>query len=146
MRSSLNIPYICRSINIRETMAKVPCCPSPLTCYLALHQNLQTNKFKTYWILFPMTKNDILSTKSQFWRRGTSAKLGLFTNQNILPKIFSVTLTESLVCWVIMSWVIQVDTIHTSSQLLSVWSISAHIQCVFEPIWKKALFFIKLTS
>ncbi len=78
-----------------------------------------------------MTKNDILSTKSQFWRRGTSAKLRLFTNQNILPKNFNVALTESLVCWVIMSWVIQVDTIHTSSQLLSVWSISAHIQCGF---------------
>ena len=97
--------------------------------------------FKTYWILFPMTKNDILSTKSQFWRRGKSAKLGLFTNHNILPKIFSVTLTESLVCWVIMSWVIQVDTIHTSSQLLSVWSIPAHIQFVFEPICKNSIIY-----
>ena len=33
-------------------------------------------------------------------------------------------------CWVIRSWVIQVYIIHKSSQLLSVWSISAHIQCV----------------
>ena len=129
--SSLNIPYICRSLNIRETMAKITSRPSPLTCYLALHQNLQTNMFKTNWILFPMTKNDILSTKSQFWRSSTLEKLRLFTNQNILPKNFNVALTESLVCWVIMSWVIQVDTIHTSSQLLSVWSISAHIQCGF---------------
>ena len=45
-------------------------------------------------------------------------------------KIFIVTLTKTLVCWVIRSWVIQVYTIHKSSQLLSVWSISAHIQCV----------------
>ena len=30
-----------------------------------------------------------------------------------------------------MSWVIQVYNIQKSSQLLSVWSISANIQCVF---------------
>ena len=73
---------------------------------------------------YPINKVSILT-------QGHIGKLGLFTNQNILPKFFSVTLTESLVSWVIMSWVIQVDTIHTSSQLLSVWSISAHIQSVF---------------
>ena len=47
-------------------------------------------------------------------------------------KIFIVTLTETLVCWVIRSWVIQVYTIHKSSQLLSVWSISAYIQYIFK--------------
>ena len=47
-------------------------------------------------------------------------------------KIFIVTLTKTLVCWVIRSWVIQVYTIHKSSQLLSVWSISAYIQYIFK--------------
>ena len=82
--------------------------------------------------MFPITKNDILSNKSEFWRISTSAKLGLFTNQKILPKNFCVTLTETFVCSMIRSWVIQVYTIHTSSQLLSVCSISAHIQLIFK--------------
>ena len=98
---------------------------------LAIHQILYTYKVKLNWILFPASKNIVLSKKSEFWRRSKSAKLGLFTNQPILPQIFCVTSTESLVCWVIMSWVIQVYNIQKSSQLLSIWSISAHIQCVF---------------
>ena len=122
-------------------MAKITSRPSPLTCYLALHQNEKTEQFKTYWIFFPMTKNDILSTKSQFWRCASLEKVGLFTNQQILSKKFCVTLTESFACWVIMSWLIQVNTIHTSSQLLSVWSISAHIQSVFEPICKNYIIY-----
>ena len=54
-------------------------------------------------------------------------------------KIFNVILTETLVCWVIRSWVIQVYIIHKSSQLLSVAlslvnfsSYSIHIQCIFK--------------
>ena len=45
---------------------------------------------------------------------------------------FCVTLTETFVCSMIRSWVIQVYTIHTSSQLLSVCSISAHIQLILK--------------
>ena len=112
-------------------MAKSLILPGRLLWNLAIHQILYTCKVKLNWILFPASKNNVLSKKFEFWRRGSSAKLGLFINQPILPQFFCVTSTESLVCWVIMSWVIQVDTIHTSSQLLSVWSISAHIQCGF---------------
>ena len=60
-----------------------------------------------------------------------SGKIGNIYKSTENQQNFSVTLTETLVCWVIRSWVIQVYPIHKSSQLLSVWSISAHIQCVF---------------
>ena len=56
-------------------------------------------------------------------------------------KIFNVILTETLVCWVIRSWVIQVYIIHKSSQLLSVWSISAHIQYIFNAYSKNTIIF-----
>ena len=62
--------------------------------------------------------------------RGQVVKVEKTTKHVENHKIFIVTLTETLVCWVIRSWVIQVYTIHKSSQLLSVWSISARNQCV----------------
>ena len=99
---------------------------------LAVHQNKAKPMFKTKWILFPMTKNDILWTKFKNWRNGRSAKFDFFRNHSKNQKIFIVTLTKTFVCWVIMSWVIQVYTIHKSSQLLSVCSISAHIQLIFK--------------
>ena len=106
--------------------------PGQLLWNLVLHQNKAKSLFKIKCILFPMTKNDILWTKINNSRISTSAKLGLFTNRQILQKKFIVTLTETLVCWVIRSWVIQVYTILKSSQLLSVCSFSAHIQLIFK--------------
>ena len=46
-----------------------------------LHQNKDTEQVETNCLLFPVTKDDILSKKSEFCRRGTSAKLGKFTLQ-----------------------------------------------------------------
>ena len=112
-------------------MAKSLILPGRLLWNLAIHQILYTWEVKLNWILFPASKNNVLSKKFEFWRSSSSAKLGLFINQPILSQFFCVTSTESLVCWVIMSWVIQVYNIQKSSQLLSVWSISANIQCVF---------------
>ena len=127
----LNIPSSFKSIDATDTIAKRLILPGPLLWNLAIHQIFYTSEFKVNWILFPASKNNVLSKKFEFWRRGSSAKLGLFINQPILSQFFCVTSTESLVCWVIMSWVIQVYNIQKSSQLLSVWSISANIQCVF---------------
>ena len=137
----LNIPSPCKSIHTTDTIVKSLILPGPLLWNLALHQNLYIYKFRLNWILFPMTKNDILWNKIKNSRISTSAKLGLFTNQQILQKKFIVTLTETLVCWVIRSWVIQVYTIHKSSQLLSVWSISAHIQYIFNAYSKNTIIF-----
>ena len=126
-----NIPSSSKSIHTTNKMAKSLILPGRLLWNLAIHQILYTCKVKLNWILFPASKNNVLSKKFEFWRSGSSAKLGLFINQPILSQFFCVTSTESLVCWVIMSWVIQVYNIQKSSQLLSVWSISANIQCVF---------------
>ena len=128
----LNIPYTCTSIYIRDTMAKSLILLGPLLWNQALHQNKAKAMFKTKWMLFPMNKNDILWFKFKNWRSGTSAKFDFFTNHQNNQKIFIVTLTKTFVCWVIMSWVIQVYTIHKSSQLLSVCSISGHIQLLFK--------------
>ena len=126
-----NIPSYFKSIHTTYKMAKSLIWPGRLLWNLVIYQILYTYKVKVNWILFPASKNNVLSKKFEFWRRGSSAKLGLFINQPILSQFFCVTSTESLVCWVIMSWVIQVYNIQKSSQLLSVWSISANIQCVF---------------
>ena len=126
-----NIPSYFKSIHTTDKMAKSLIWPGRLLWNLVIYQILYTYKVKVNWILFPASKNNVLSKKSEFWRSGSSAKLGLFINQPILSQFFCVTSTESLVCWVIMSWVIQVYNIQKSSQLLSVWSISANIQCVF---------------
>ena len=126
-----NIPSSSKSIHTTDKMAKSLILPGCLLWNLAIHQILYTSEVKVNWILFPASKNNVLSKKFEFWRRGSSAKLGLFINQPILPQFFCITSTESLECWVIMSWVIQVYNIQKSSQLLSVWSISANIQCVF---------------
>ena len=139
-----NIPSYFKSIYTTDKMAKSLIWPGCLLWNLVIYQILYTYKFKVNWILFPASKNNVLSKKFEFWRRGSSAKLGLFINQPILSQFFCVTSTESLLCWVILSWVIQVYNIQKSSQLLSVWSISANIQCVFGPIWQIPLFFYQI--
>ena len=113
-------------------MAKTLTLLGPLLWNLAKQQNKAKSMFKTKWILFPMTNNDILWIKFKNWCSGTSAKFDFFRNHAKNQKIFIVTLTKTFVCWMIMSWVIQVYTIHKSSQLLSVCSISGHIQLLFK--------------
>ena len=96
-----NIPYPCKSIDIRATIAKSLILLGPSLWNLALQKNLHTSLFKTKWILFPWSKNDILWSKFKNSRSGTLAKFDIFKNRQKNPKIFIVRLTKSLVCAVI---------------------------------------------
>ena len=124
-------------------MAKSLICLSPLTCYLALHQNLHTDQFKTKCILFPMTKNYILWTKIKNSRRGTSAKLGLCTNQQILQKKIYRHIDRN---FSMLSDKVLGDTSLHYTQELSVTLSLLIFSSYLTHIQKISSFFIKLTS
>ena len=96
-----NIPYPCKFIDIRATIAKSLILLGPSLWNLAIQKNLHISLFKTIWILSPMTKNDILWTKFKNSFSGQSAKVEIFRNHQKNQQIFIVRLTKSLVCAVI---------------------------------------------
>ncbi len=111
-------------------MAKNLILPGRLLWNLAIHQILYTYKFKLNWILFPASKNNVLSKKIRNFKLRLIGKIGLVYKSPQTAANFYRNPDQSFFVLCDMYMVIQVYTIHNSSQLLSVWAISAHIQCV----------------
>ena len=111
-----------------DSYTTAPCRPTSKPTYAAVSDQLHIVPQDQRW--YPINQVWISTHKH-------IVKIWLFFKSSENQQIFSVTLTETLVCWMIRSWVIQVYTIHKRSQSLSVWSI----QLLFNVFLKNFIIF-----